>query len=223
MVNISRKSNNGSSLTAYTDTLSGEELVQNLAELVEERNLSTDDRILEVAGTIHHIEQITSHINNVAQAVPQALQEVWQEERVARQTESAVTSQQAAIFGTQLEQDRQKFLDKLSKEHIQLQGLLKIAIGRVGNSRSLKLQHLCWSLGGCISGLAITSLIGSFIVFPRQLSLARGNDGAMLEWLSTPEGRLMRRSFAAGNTSVAECVRKGARKSKKFVCMLEIN
>jgi hypothetical protein len=53
MVNISKKSNNGSSLTAYTDTLSGAELVQNLAELVEERNLSTDDRILEVAGTIH--------------------------------------------------------------------------------------------------------------------------------------------------------------------------
>lgn len=157
-------------------------------------------------------------------AVPQALQEVWQEEREARQADDVAGSERDRVRQAQLEKDHQKFLDKLGNEHTQLQALFKKAIDRTGDSRYLKLQALCWGLGGCISGLGLAAIMGVFIIFPRQLSAARGSDGAMLEWLSTSDGRLMRRSFAAGNKSVAECVRKAGKKSKgKVVCMLEIN
>ena len=100
----------------------------------------------------------------------------------------------------------------------QLQALSKKAIGLSGKNINAKLQGLCWSLGGCLVGLGLSW----FAIFPRQLSLARGSDGLMLEWLSTPNGKLMRRSFASGNRSLEECIRKGIKKSGKAVCLLEI-
>lgn len=219
-----RKTDNSSPLSGHTDFLPNQETVRVLQDLVDRRDVSTDDEIFEITGTYAHIDRVAHHLNNVSMAVPQALQEVWQEEREARQADGVAGLERDRVRQAQLEKDHQKFLDKLGNEHTQLQTLLKKAIDRTGDSRYLKLQALCWGLGGCIGGLGLATIMGVFIIFPRQLSAARGSDGAMLEWLSTSDGRLMRRSFAAGNKSVAECVRKAGKKSKgKVVCMLEIN
>jgi hypothetical protein len=219
-----RKTDNSSPLSGHTDFLPNQETVRVLQDLVDRRDVSTDDEIFEITGTYAHIDRVAHHLNNVSMAVPQALQEVWQEEREARQADGVEGLERDRDRQAQLEKDHQKFLDKLGNEHTQLQALFKKAIDRTGDSRYLKLQALCWGLGGCIGGLGLAIIMGVFIIFPRQLSAARGSDGAMLEWLSTSDGRLMRRSFAAGNKSVAECVRKAGKKSKgKVVCMLEIN
>jgi hypothetical protein len=214
---VSRKSPQGK----HIDRLPASEKIKVLSDLVEHRGISTDDEIFEITGTYAHIEKITHHLDNIYSTMPQALQDLWQKERAARLAEVAIDQEQDATT-------QRKFLENIGGEYAQLQALTKQSIARSGSDRYLKLWGLSCGLGGCVAGLGLASLIGFWLILPRQLSVARGSDGPMLEWLATTDGRLLRRSFTSGNRSVEECVRKAVSQkkstspAKKVICMLEI-
>jgi hypothetical protein len=200
-----------SPLTSYLDAIDRTEALANIDKLVNSRELSTDDEIYHITGTIAQIEKISEYLHVVTSAVPQAIQVLLEEERQQRQTESsAIDTRQEQLF-TKLDRDRETYRD-----------LTKQAIDRSGRNINNRLMSLCWSLGGFSIGMVVTSLLAYFVVFPQQLRLARGSDGAMMEWLSTSDGKILRRAFVSGNRSVEECIRKGIKKTGKTVCMLEI-
>jgi hypothetical protein len=200
-----------SPLTSYLDAIDRTEALANIDKLVNSRELSTDDDIYHITGTIAQIEKISEYLHVVTSAVPQAIQVLLEEERQQRQTESSeIDTRQDQLF-EKLDRDRETYRD-----------LTKQAIDRSGRNINNRLMSLSWSLGGFSIGMAVTSLLAYFVVFPQQLRLARGSDGAMLEWLSTSDGKILRRAFMSGNSSVEKCIRKGIKKTGKTVCMLEI-
>jgi hypothetical protein len=200
-----------SPFTSYLDAIDRKEALANIDKLVNSRELSTDDDIYHITGTIAQIEKISEYLHVVTSAVPQAIQMLLEEERQQRQLESSeIDTQQKQLF-EKLDKDRETYRD-----------LTKQAIDRSGRNINSRLLNYCWGLGGCIAGIGVTSLLAYFLVFPHQLRLARGSDGAMLEWLSTSDGKIIRRAFVSGNKSVEECIRKGLKKTGKTVCMLEI-
>jgi hypothetical protein len=200
-----------SPFTIYLDAIDRKQALDNIDKLVNSRELSTDDEIYHITGTIAQIEKISEYLHVVTSAVPQAIQVLLEEERQQRQTESsAIDTRQEQLF-EKLDKDRETYRD-----------LTKQAIDRSGRNINSRLRNLCWSLGGFSIGMIATSLLAYLVVFPQQLRLARGSDGAMLEWLSTSDGKLLRRAFVSGNRSVEACIRRGIKKTGKTVCMLEI-
>jgi hypothetical protein len=213
---VTVKNNNSDSsgkspLTSYLDAIERTEALANIDKLVNSRELSTDDEIYHITGTIAQIEKISEYLHVVTSAVPQAIQMLLEEERQQRQTESS-----------EIDNRQEELLAKLDKDRETYRDLTKQAIDRSGRNINTRLMNLCWSLGGCSIGMVATSLLAYFVVFPQQLRLARGSDGAMLEWLSTSDGKILRRAFVSGNRSLEACIRKGIKKTGKTVCMLEI-
>jgi hypothetical protein len=214
MFTVTNKNDNNSGkspFTSYLDAIDRTEALANIDKLVNSRELSTDDDIYHITGTIAQIEKISEYLHVVTSAVPQAIQMLLEEERQQRQLESSEIDTRQEELLAKLDKDRQTYRD-----------LTKQAIDRSGRNINNRLMSLCWSLGGFSIGMVATSLLAYFIVFPQQLRLARGSDGAMLEWLSTTDGKILRRTFTSGNRSVEECIRKGIKKTGKTVCMLEI-
>ena len=200
-----------SPFTSYLDAIDRKEALANIDKLVNSRELSTDDEIYEITGTIAQIEKISEYLHVVTSAVPQAIQVLLEEERQQRQGESsAIDTRQQQLF-EKLNRDRETYRD-----------LTKQEIDRSGRNINSRLANYCWGLGGCIAGIGVTSLLAYLLIFPQQLRLARGSDGAMLEWLSTSDGKILRRAFVSGNKSVEGCIRKGLKKTGKTVCLLEI-
>jgi hypothetical protein len=213
---VTVKNNNGDSsgkspLTSYLDAIDRTEALANIDKLVNSRELSTDDEIYHITGTIAQIEKISEYLHVVTSAVPQAIQMLLEEERQQRQLESSENDTRQEQLFIKLDRDRQTYRD-----------LTKQAIERSGRNINSRLSNYCWGLGGCLAGVGVTSLLAYFLVFPQQVRLARGSDGAMLEWLSTSDGKILRRTFVSGNRSVEACIRKGIKKTGKTVCMLEI-
>ena len=200
-----------SPFTSYLDAIDRKEALANIDKLVNSRELSTDDEIYHITGTIAQIEKISEYLHVVTSAVPQAIQVLLEEERQQRQLESSA-----------IDTRQEKLLAKLDKDRETYRDLTKQAIDRSGRNINTRLLSLCWSLGGFSLGMVVTSSLAYFVVFPQQLRLARGSDGAMMEWLSTSDGKILRRTFTSGNRSVEECIRKGIKKTGKTVCMLEI-
>ena len=200
-----------SPFTSYLDAIDRTEALANIDKLVNSRELSTDDEIYEITGTIAQIEKISEYLHVVTSAVPQAIQMLLEEERQQRQLESSEIDTRQEELLAKLDRDRQTYRD-----------LTKQAIDRSGRNINNRLMSLSWSLGGFSIGMVATSLLAYFVVFPQQLRLARGSDGAMLEWLSTSDGKILRRAVVSGNKSVEACIRKGIKKTGKTVCMLEI-
>jgi hypothetical protein len=202
---------NKSPFTSYLDAIDRKEALANIDKLVNSRELSTDDEIYHITGTIAQIEKISEYLHVVTSAVPQTIQVLLEEERQQRQLESSASDTRQEQLFEKLDKDRENYRD-----------LTKQAIARGGRNINTRLVSLCWSLGGFSIGMAATSMLAYFVIFPQQLRLARGSDGAMLEWLSTTDGKILRRAFVSGNSSVEACIRKGIKKTGKTVCMLEI-
>jgi hypothetical protein len=214
MVTVKNKNgdNSGKSpLTSYLDAIDRKEALANIDKLVNSRELSTDDEIYHITGTIAQIEKISEYLHVVTSAVPQAIQVLLEEERQQRQSESLECDTRQEQLLAKLDRDRETYRD-----------LTKQAIDRSGRNINTRFMNLCWSMGGFSIGMVATSLLAYFLIFPQQLRLARGSDGAMLEWLSTSDGNILRRAFVSGNRSVEECIRKGIKKTGKTVCMMEI-
>lgn len=220
MANVSKKTTTAKSaetttttpLTLHTDALdSSDTVMAHLDALVKSRTLSTDDEIFAITGMAGTVAKISAELNAIGQEIPAAMQVLWDEE--AKRRDSVETARQETF---------QKILDRILKEQKKLQS----GKGGAGTLGSMGSKLLYGSIGSTV-GLAFGMMLSSLIVMPRQVSVARGADGALIEWLGTSEGTLMRRSFASGNKSVTECVEKAksmkvAVKGQKITCLLEI-
>jgi SpoVK/Ycf46/Vps4 family AAA+-type ATPase len=71
------------------DAIDRKQALDNIDKLVNSRELSTDDEIYHITGTIAQIEKISEYLHVVTSAVPQAIQVLLEEEREKRQIESS--------------------------------------------------------------------------------------------------------------------------------------
>jgi hypothetical protein len=87
------------------------------------------------------------------------------------------------------------------------------------NQRDLSAYLLFGSIGLLIGSLSIVGLF-QFVVMPKQLTQMRGGDAAILDWFSTPDGKIMYSTYKAGNKSVKACAKQEVDKTgkKKIRC-----
>jgi hypothetical protein len=160
-----------------------------LDELMNNGNWTADDPVFVAASTIETVKELLSILENIINAVPNGIKQAYLESVV----------------------DLKQLLEELKEK--------EAAIARKKGARDTTISpKLIWVSIGISSGsmgIVIGFLVAMTIIFPKQLSIARGNDGALMDWLSTPQGELMRRSYASGNKSVDLCVKKAATLSKK--------
>jgi hypothetical protein len=83
---VTVKNKNGGSpskspFTSYLDAIDRKEALANIDKLINSRELSTDDDIYHITGTIAQIEKISEYLHVVTSVVPQAIQETAREFR----------------------------------------------------------------------------------------------------------------------------------------------
>lgn len=180
------------------------------------RGMGLDDEALEIAGTYAHAARIAESLNSIAVAMPKLLEctvadiKTQQDQRDEAMTKILYQQQDQ---GQARAAEAAKIIDTATKR----------LIGQSGASR---LQQ--WGFGaiGISIGLTLGTLISFFILFPNQLRQARAGDGAILEWLATPDGKLLDRTFRSGNRSVRACVKKAGAQNKgtkNLVCQITLN
>jgi hypothetical protein len=193
-----------------------DEFANVLQGLIGQRGMGLEDEALEIAGTYAHAARIAESLNSIAVAMPKLLES----------TVADIKSQQdqrdeamAKILYQQQDQGQARSAEAAKM----IETATKRLIGQSGVSRLHQ-----WGFGaiGVSVGLTLSTLISFFILFPNQLRIARLGDGEILEWLATPDGRLLYQTFKSGNRSVRACVKKAGAKSKgikNLVCQITLS
>jgi hypothetical protein len=148
-----------------------------LDTLIDTGGIGTDSELLEQTGAYAHIRQTAQAVESVAREV-------------------LVTMQQQAQIEAR---DRQKEQAKLLSD-------LKAIIKSHPTQIEKRWQIIAWCSSGAIGGFALCLLVCWLLLFPHQLRVARGGDGALLEKLNTPEGELFRRAFYQGKLNLNKCI-----------------
>lgn len=148
-----------------------------LDTLIDTGGIGTDDELLERTGAYSHIRQTAQAVESVAKEVLVAIER-------------------------QSELERQSRFDSQAK----LLSDIKTIVRSHPSQIEKRWQAIAWGSAGAVFGFAICFLIAWLIIFPHQLRVARGGDGALLEKLNTPEGELFRRAFYQGRISLDKCV-----------------
>jgi hypothetical protein len=193
-----------------------DEFANVLQGLIGQRGMGLEDEALEIAGTYAHAARIAESLNSIAVAMPKLLES----------TVADIKSQQdqrdeamAKILYQQQDQGQARSAEAAKM----IETATKRLIGQSGVSRLHQ-----WGFGaiGVSVGLTLSTLISFFILFPNQLRIARLGDGEILEWLATPDGRLLYQTFKSGNRSVRACVKKAGAQSKgikNLVCQITLS
>jgi uncharacterized membrane-anchored protein YhcB (DUF1043 family) len=217
MVNINRsESNQLQAIDQLRAQVKPDECNAVLHRLTGQRGMGLDDEALEFAGTYAHAARVAESFNIMLVAMPKLYEDT--------------------VEKTQLKQkDRDESMIKIIyqlQEQVQAQfaenaKMLEASAKRlISQSRAGRLQPWGYGAIGVSVGLTLGTLISFFILFPNQLRQARVGDGAILEWLATPDGRLLYRTFKSGNRSVQACVKKAGAQSKgtkSLVCQITLN
>jgi hypothetical protein len=192
-----------------------EEFLDVLHKLANHRGMGLDHEALEVAGTYAHAARIAQSFDSVAVAMPKLLES----------TVADIQAQQVQrdeVMAQILEQQQSQGQARSAQAAKEIETATRKLIGRSGNSQSR--QFVFGSIGISI-GMTIGMLISFFILFPNQLRQARLGDGAILEWLATPDGKLLYQTFKSGNRSVKACTKKAAaqkKNNKDLVCQITL-
>jgi hypothetical protein len=202
-----------------------QQIIRELEELGERITSSTEweANSQDLIVAIERVAQISTQLNHTTSLVIDSLPRTWEQERQQRYDElnnGTLRRQQTEFLATvakQTEQLHADFTTKIASENERLKILNYRAIQHIIN---IKAQ--IWGLCGVVFGSLVTLGLAWLVIFPHQLDNARGADSEIVKYLSTTEGRLMRRSFTSGNKSLQECVRKGTKKSGKLICQVEI-
>lgn len=148
-----------------------------LDTLIDTGGIGTDSELLEQTGAYSHIRQTAQAVENVAKEVLVAFQQQAQIEKSDRLAEQA----------------------KLLSD-------LKTIVKSHPTQIEKRWQAIAWCSSGAIGGFTLCLLVCWLLLFPHQLRIARGGDGALLEKLNTPEGELFRRAFYQGKLNLNQCV-----------------
>jgi hypothetical protein len=87
------------------------------------------------------------------------------------------------------------------------------------NRRDFSAYLMFGAIGLCLGSIGVFGLF-QFAILPKQLAQMRGGDAAILDWFSTPDGKIMYRGYKAGNKSVKACAKQEVDKTgkKKIRC-----
>lgn len=184
------------------------------------RGMGLDDEALEVAGTYAHAARIAGSLDSIAVAMPKLLDDTVEQIQLKQDKRD-----EAMIKILYQQQDQGQARSAEAAKTIDT--ATKRLIGQSGVSRLHK--WVFGAIGGSIGisiGLTIGILVAFFVLFPNQLRQARAGDGAILEWLATPDGKLLYQTFKSGNRSVRACVKKAAvqtKGTKNLICQITLN
>jgi hypothetical protein len=215
-VNRTERDDRPQAIDQLKEQVKPDEFTTVLHKLVGQRGMGLNDEALEIAGTYAHAARIAESLNSIAVAMPKLLESTVADiktQQDQRDEEMTKILYQQQDQGQARSAEAAKILETATKR----------LIDRSGASR---LQQ--WGFGaiGISIGLTLGTLISFFILFPNQLRQARAGDGAILEWLATPDGKLLTRTFKSGNRSVRACVKSAAARSKgtkNLVCQITLN
>jgi hypothetical protein len=156
---------------------SEEEVSRLLSAVVDAGGIGTDSELLEQVGSYAHIRQTAQAVESVAKEVLNTFEQQAQLERQAR-------------------------LEDQAKLLCDLKAIVKAHPTQIEK----RWQAISWCASGVAAGFLLSSIWCWLVVFPHQLRVARGGDGAILEKLNTPEGELFRRAFYQGQLSTDKCL-----------------
>jgi hypothetical protein len=218
MVNVNRPEDNyqPQAIDKLREQIKPEEFKNVLKGLIGRRGMGLDDEAFEIAGTYAHAARIAESLNSIAIAMPKLIESTIADVRAQQdKRDEAMTK----ILYQQQDQGQARSAEAAKTIDTATQRL----IARSGASRLHQ-----WGFGaiGVSVGLTLGTLIAFFILFPNQLRQARAGDGAILEWLATPDGKLLYQTFKSGNRSVRACVKKAAvqtKGTKNLVCQITLN
>jgi hypothetical protein len=220
MVNVWSKAEEpiGSLKTAMEnlrDKLPDDEYTSLIERWTKSGGLSLDHEALELAGLYAQVVQVARFLDSIASHTPEMLRGVLQEVR-EHQTER----DQAVI------RELRGLLGNLDASRLNIEKVAKKSIRSSGDEKEKIPSAVLWSAVGATGALLLSTFLFQFIYVPMQLRQARGAEGALIEWLGTSDGALLRQTFSSGNTSVQNCVgkarSKGKRDKNKLVCLIEL-
>jgi hypothetical protein len=218
MVKINRTENSHEpqAIEKLREQIKPDEFVGVVHGLMGQRGMGLDDEALEIAGTYAHAARIAESLNSIAINMPKLLESTIADIKSQQdQRDEAMTK----ILYQQQDQGQARSAEAAKI----IETATKRLIGQSGVSRLHQ-----WGFGsiGMSIGLTLGTLVAFFVLFPNQLRQARVGDGEILEWLATPDGKLLYQTFKSGNRSVRDCVKKAAgqqKGSKNLVCQITLN
>lgn len=197
------------------DKLPDDEYTDLIERWTKSGGLSLNHEALELAGLYAQVVQVARFLDSIASHSPEMLREVLREfSDYQGEKDLAVARKLDELFGN------------LNSGRLDLEKLAKKSIRRSGDDQKKVPTAILWSAVGATGSLLVSTFLFQFFYVPMQLRQARGADGALVEWLGTADGALLRQTFSSGNTSVRDCVKKTWAKGKtdknKLICQIEL-
>jgi hypothetical protein len=220
MVNVWSKTDEpiASSKTAMEnlrDKLPDDEYTSLIERWTKAGGLSLDHEALQLAGLYAQVVQVSRFLDSIASHTPEMMRGVLQEVG-----EHQSERDQAVC------RELRELLGNLDGSRLNIEKVAKKSIRSSGNEKEKIPSAVLWSAVGATGALLLSTFLFQLVYVPMQLRQARGAEGALIEWLGTSDGALLRQTFSSGNTSVQNCVGKARSKGKgdknKLVCLIEL-
>lgn len=190
-----------------------------LEKLIEIPGFSTSgdqvlDEVFQITGTAQRLSTAVEKMDKIGNALPIALSTVWTEHK------EAAANDQVNLLA-EMDRSHQTFLREATEKMDSIGKLARNAEKR--NRPQGQKASLVYVMAGIGIGMVSMGLLCYFVAIPKQVELVRAADAPILDWLSSIDGRLMKKSFSSGNRSVKDCIRRSAvNNSKKVVCQIEL-
>jgi hypothetical protein len=197
------------------DKLPDDEYTDLIERWTKSGGLSLDHEALQLAGLYAQVVQVTRFLDSIASNTPEMLRGVLQE---------LIEYQSEKDQAVARKLDEQ--LGNMDASRLNIEKVAKKSIRTSGDDKKKISTAILWSAVGAAGALLLSTFLFQFFYVPMQLRQARGAEGALIEWLGTADGALLRQTFSSGNTSVQNCVGKARSKGKadknKLVCLIEL-
>jgi hypothetical protein len=178
--------------------ISEQELEHVLTGIAENRGMPITHESLRLSGTYAHAEQVAQLLDHIAASLPRLLETTWSDTRA-----------------------------KEVVHHNRIVDTLNDTTDRLIRQTSLN-TNTPHDFGKMVLIASITlfgsTLFNHFVLFPAELRQARVGDGEVMEWLTTPDGKLLKSTFKSGNKSVQACIKRAGNRNRgqKNVLFCEI-
>jgi hypothetical protein len=180
--------------------VSAQKIAEVVVAIVEHRGMPLTHDSLRLSGTYAHAQQVAQLLDHIATSLPKLLETTWSDTRAKEIVH------------------HERIVDTLNDT---TNRLLRQTALNTNNPRDFGKIVLTASLT-----LLGSTLFSHFILFPAELRQARVGDGEVIEWLATPDGKLLKSTFKSGNKSVQDCVRRAGNRNHRqkatLFCEIEI-
>jgi hypothetical protein len=219
-------------------THTNDEALSIIGDMVNHGGIPLDSEALRLSGCYAHIARTAKMLSAIQAELPKLIIESGQvnehihkrntdnylsafdllQEKDAKSNEKLVsiifTSLETHLLA--LEAQVKKIDEGILKLQKDADSIVKKSIF---NQRDLSAYLLFGAIGLLVGSISIVGIY-QFVVMPKQLTQMRGGDAAILDWFSTPDGKIMYNTYKAGNKSVKACAKQEIDKTgkKKIRC-----